>query len=296
MRASGKRAIVVAIAAIVVVGITTFVVATRGPEMEPRAALAETKDPNPGSTPSLGPSEETPSPSVGDPEGPKGASGPHPRLENLTSGSVYKSGVGTSFETSSVTIPSDSLVLVHLMSCCDHAAVPRVEGPGLRFDLAVTHETGEKRHWVFIAANTGNGSDGSVRFSFEVPQDRVLWIVDAATGAELGGNGADAIAQTVWQDSQPNATTGEIALAPFEDPDRNLGVAFAAAGSGTAVDIRPDGGAIETAEAEVAGSSLLIDTFWTVGDGRALAATFLDEAGTPAVQSWLFLALELRAA
>jgi hypothetical protein len=218
------------------------------------------------------------------------------RLTNLTTGTLYKEAVTTSVSTEPITVGRDSLGLLHLMSCCDHSGVPRVTGPGGPWTLAVTHETGEKRHWVFQLANEGPPVQGAIRVSFERPQDRVLWIVDEATGVDLGNEGADAIVQSAWQDSKANDDAGQIALQPFEDPSRNMGVAFVLAGSGTATNIDPERGATETAEAEVGGSSLIIDTFWEPGEDGSLAVEFVDDAGNRAVQSWLMLAVELRAA
>jgi hypothetical protein len=235
----------------------------------------------------------SPSPSSSGTTAPSG-SGPI-TIEHLTAEAVAKDGSSTWQSTADVTMPADSLVLVHLMSCCDYAAVPRVTGPGLEFDLAVTHETGEKRHWVFVAANDGAAKSGPITFSFASPQNAMLWVVDAARHTELGNNGLDAIVQTSWQDSQRNAESGTIALGSFEDPERNAAVGFAMAGSGRATDIVPEDGMVETAEIETPGSNLLIDTFWRRGEDTALAATFQDDTGALAIQSWLFLALELRA-
>jgi hypothetical protein len=234
---------------------------------------------------------EDPTPSA-DSEGRPGAP---IRLQNLTTGLFWKEGPATSQTTAPLTLPANSFVLVHLMSCCDHAPVPKVAGAGLTFDLVVTHETGQKRHWVFGAANEGGRKTAPLTFTFASNQGVILWVVDSALNVELGNGGADAVVQTAWQDSQGNADHGIIPLEPFEDPHRNAAVVFALAGSGTATDIEPERGMRETAEAEVGASSLIIDTFWKIGEDRSPAATFVDEAGQPVVESWLFLAVELRA-
>lgn len=233
---------------------------------------------------------QDPTPSA-DPEGPPGAA---IKLQSLTTGLHWKEGSSTSQTTAPVTFPANSFVLVHLMSCCDHAPVPKVTGAGLSFDLVVTHETGQKRHWVFGAANDGRKT-ASLTFTFASSQGVILWVVDSALNVDLGNNGTDAVVQTAWQDSMGNADNGSIQLKPFEDPARNAAVVFALAGSGRATDIEPEGGMRETAEAEIGASSLIIDTFWKVGEDTSPAATFVDEAGQPAVESWLFLAVELRA-
>jgi hypothetical protein len=181
------------------------------------------------------------------------------------------------------------------MSCCDHASVPTVAGPGLSFHLIVTHETGQKRHWVFGAANDGGRRTAPLTFTFASNQGVVLWVVDSALNVDIGNNGANAVVQTAWQDSMGNADNGVIRLKPFEDPVRNAAVGFVLAGSGTAADVAPETGFAETAEAEVGASSLIIDTFWKVGEDTSVAATFLDDAGRPTVESWLFFAIELRA-
>lgn len=265
------------------IGLALFLAIRSEPQSgEPRPSL-----PSSDSSPSI--VSESPTPSAIS-EGPRSRI----ELENLTTGSFSKKGITTSQETSAVTIPADSFVLVHLMSCCDHASVPTVTGGGLTFDLVVTHQDGEKRHWVLGAASEGRSTTGPLTFTFDSAQDRILWVVDAALGVELGSNGADAVVQTAWQNSMPNAESGVIPLNPFEDP-RNAMVGFALAGSGAATDIVPGRGMTETAETEVQGSSLLIDTFWRIGEDTTVEATFVDEAGSPAVQSWLFLAIELRA-
>ncbi len=243
-------------------------------------------------TPTKGPSSSAPS---DDPTTESPGSSGSIRLENLTSGQLSKEAPTASLATSGVTIPAHSLVLVHLMSCCDLASVPSVTGAGLTFDLAVTHTDGEKRHWVLVAANTGGPTEGTLTFSFASEQARILWIVDSATNVELGNSGADAIVQTAWQNSQQNADQGSIGLEPFEDPTRDVAMGFGLAGSGTATDIVPEAGMHETAETETPGSSLLIDTFWGVGEDTSVSAVFVDDAGQRSVESWLFLALELRA-
>jgi hypothetical protein len=267
------------------VGLVLFL-ATRSTSLsgDPRP-LRASEDPSPSAV------TQDPTPSV-DPDGPPGAS---IKLQNLTTGFFSKQGIATSQTTSAVTLPPNSFVLVHLMSCCDHAPVPTVTGAGLTFDLVVTHETGEKRHWLFGAANQGGRKTGPLTFAFASAQSPILWVVDAALNVELGNNGRDAVVQTAWQDSMQNATKGAIPLKPFEDPVRNAAVVFALAGSGTATDIAPERGMRETGEAEAHGSSLIIDTFWGVGEDTSPAATFISEAGQPAVESWLFLAVELRA-
>ena len=275
--------VILGVAAVAIVGLVVFLVTRPGSQgTEPRSSPSA-EDPSPSAV------TETPSPSEV-----TGAS-PRIKLQHLTAGVFSKEGIADVQSTSPVTVPADSLVLVHLMSCCDHASAPRVAGAGLTFDLIVTHETGEKRHWVFGAANEGGSSTGPLTFAFDSTQARILWVVDAARNVELGSNGADAVVQTAWQNSMQNADNGGISLQPLEDPVRNAVVGFALAGSGTATDIAPQGGMIETGEAEVQGSSLIIDTFWKVGDETSVAATFLDDAGQPTVESWLFLAIELRA-
>ena len=250
------------------------------------------------SSPSRAPAVASPSAATEDPtpsDDPAGRPGAPIELQNLTTGLHWKEGAATSRTTAPVTIPANSFVLVHLMSCCDHSPVPKVTGAGLTFDLVVTHETGQKRHWVFGAANEGERKTAPLMFTFASNQGVILWVVDSALNVDLGNGGVNAVVQTAWQDSQGNADKGIIALEPFQDPLRNATVVFALAGSGTATDIEPERGMRETAEAEVGASSLIIDTFWKIGEDTSPAATFLDEVGQPAVESWLFLAVELRA-
>jgi hypothetical protein len=267
------------------VGLTLlFVTRTGTPSSDPSPLPTRESPSTPAAT-------EDPTPSAGS----EGRPGVSIELQNLTTGLFWKEGSATTQTTEAVTLPPNSLVLVHLMSCCDHAPVPKVTGAGLTFDLVVTHETGQKRHWVFGAANEGGRKTAPLTFTFAAEQGVILWVVDSALNVDLGSNGDDAIVQTAWQDSQSNADKGAITLEPFEDPVRNATVVFALAGSGTATDIEPEAGMRETAEAEVGASSLIIDTFWTIGEDVSPGATFAEESGEPAVESWLFLAVELRA-
>ena len=216
-------------------------------------------------------------------------------ISNLTTGRFIKSGLTSSVTTAPVSIAPNSIGLLHLMSCCNHATVPTVRGAGLSWELLVTHTTGQKRHWVFRAATTSVAATGSLTVAFAAPQSTVLWIADAASGVVITNNGADAIVQVAWQDSQTNATTGAIALGPFASP-ANAAIGFGLAGSGSATDIVPEAGYTETAQVASSGSNLIIDTFWGVGEDRSVSATFVDGNGAPQMQSWLFLAAELRAA
>jgi hypothetical protein len=291
-----KRPRVLAGIAIIAAVVLVVFVATRsddpsGPDVAKPARGSKSSQVSKSLPPSPGTDDPTPSSGSGNPAGSSPIT-----IENLTMGEVSKAGSFTSRSTSPIAVPNDSLVLVHLMSCCDHADVPTVTGAGLVFDLAVTHTEGEKRHWVFVAANEKGPTTGPLTFTFSSGQDRILWTVESALNVELGSNGADAIVQTAWQNSQTNADHGAIALNAFEDAARNAAVVFALAGSGAATDIVPEDGMTETAEVETAGANLLIDTFWRGGEETSPSATFRDDAGQLAIQSWLFLALELRAA
>lgn len=166
-------------------------------------------------------------------------------VSHLTSGGLAKSGVTTQVSAAPITIPPDSLGLVHLLGCCDHAAVPSVVGAALRWDLLVTHTTGEKRHWVFRATTGATPASGALTVRFATAQSRVLWIVDSVTGTPTGNNGADAIVQTRWQNSQANASSGSIALAPLLSGQRGRRVRARRIGTGdehpTGDRIRGDG-------------------------------------------------------
>jgi hypothetical protein len=252
-------------------------------------AAVAAKGPAPSPTP-------TPSPTVSPSPTPSPIPTPGGTIEfvNLTSGVFAKSGSTSEITTRPVTLAPSTLGLLHVMTCC-FGGVPTVTSPGLSWELVVTHLTGEKRHWVFRAASV-TGASGSLRMQFPTPQGRVLWIVDGAVGAALGDNGADAIVQTAFHESQANASSGAIGLAPFASP-LNAAVGFALCGSGPATNIVPEAGYVETAEAETPGSSLIIDTFYRVGEDASLQAEFRrDSDNTLQVQSWLFLALELAAA
>jgi hypothetical protein len=266
----------------VVVGLLAVAPAVAGPP-------AGAKGPAPSPTP-------TPSPTVS----PSPTSSPTPpplgtiEIVNLTSGVFAKAGATSEITTQPATFAPNTLGLLHVMTCC-FGGVPTVTSPGRSWELVVTHLTGQKRHWVFRAASA-IGTSGSLRMQFPTPQGRVLWIVDEVFGTTLGDNGDDAIVQTAFQESQANANSGAIGLAPFASP-LNAAVGFALCGSGPATNIVPEAGYIETAEAETPGSSLLIDTFYRVGEDTSLEAEFRrDNDNSLQVQSWLFLALELAAA
>jgi len=241
----------------------------------------------------LDPTQSSPPPS------PTTGSSPVPsgmgiRLGNLTAGGVSKSGSFTSTESAVYSPPPRALLLVHLFSCCSLSTPPTLSGNGLEWELVVTHEEGEKRHWVYRAASGAAPSSDRLTFTFAVAQDSALWIVDSASGTALGGNGGDAIVQTAFQESQGNASSGEIELTPFEDPVNGAVVGFALCGSGSATDIVPEAGFIETAQVETPGSNIIIDTIWRRGEDTTVSAEFRDPDGTLQVQSWLFLAIELR--
>jgi len=243
----------------------------------------------------------TPDPAKGSPPpSPTSGSSPVPSgdaidLGNLTAGVVSKSDSFTTAESAVYSPPSHALLLVHLFSCCSLSTPPTLSGNGLEWELVITHEEGDKRHWVYRAASGASPASDRLTFTFGATQDRALWIVDYASGTALGGNGGDAIVQTAFQESQGNASSGEIELMPFEDPVNGAVVGFALCGSGSATDIVPEAGFIETAEVETAGSNIIINTFWRRGEDTTVSAAFRrDSDQTLQVQSWLFLAIELR--
>jgi hypothetical protein len=250
---------------------------------------AGAKGPSPSPTPT-----STPSATVSPSASPVPPPGTGIGFVNLTSGVFAKAGSTTEIMTQSVTLAPNSLGLLHVMTCCFGGA-PIVTSPNLSWELVVTHLAGEKRHWVYRAASVA-GASGPLRMQFPTPQGRVMWILDDVFGTALGRNGADAIVQTAFQESQQNASSGAIGLAPFDSP-LNAAVGFALCGSGAATNIMPEAGYVETAEAETPGSSLLIDTFYRVGEDTSVQAEFRrDSDNSLQVQSWLFLALELAAA
>jgi hypothetical protein len=206
-------------------------------------------------------------------------------LTHLTDGYVQKEGFFRSASTEPVFLDDDQVTIVHLFSCCDHVDPPVVTAGATTFDLVVTHSTGEKRHWVF--RGVGEDVETPITFEFSIPQNIAQWIVDAAVGVPTTANGADAIGATAWQDSMANASSGSIDLAATT----GAVVGFGAIGSGAARDVAPEPGFVETAE--VGPGSYQIFTFWSPAPHSILAATFVDEAGTPQVMSWLFLAAEL---
>jgi hypothetical protein len=218
----------------------------------------------------------------------------HFHVRTVTTGSFGKSGLTTELKTQPITFPAHTLTFLHLMSCCDHAAVPTVTAGSVHFDLVVTHPTGEKRHWVYRASTERQVGPIAITFAFEQPQSVILWIVDSVEGAALGRNGADAIVQTAEQDSQANADRGAIEL-PVPAAQNDAVFLFGLAGSGAADDIVPARGMTETGQAESAGANLIIENSWGVGPHDPLRATFVnDTSGKSEIQSWLFLAVEVR--
>jgi hypothetical protein len=252
------------------------------------AAVAPTRPPKQGST---SPTLASPTPSSSPPPA---ATGPAAEISiaNLTFGHAE---ITTAVDTAPIDPPPHALVLAHVMGFWHGGpAPPALSGAGLTWSLVGGNLDGEKRHWVF--RGVGDPAPGPVRIEFDVPAE-ILWVIDAVRGAATGHDGADAIAQFVSQESQRNAAEGSIQLQPFEDPVNNAAVCFALAGSGAASDIVPADGFAETAEAQNPGPSLILSTFWRVGEGTSCDADFLQESsGVKQVQSWLFLAIEVRAA
>ncbi len=245
------------------------------------------------STPSPRPSATSPSPSpvgsqaTSSPSGPVSTEPTGIKLTHLTDGFVFKEGPVLSAETAPVFLDDGRVTLVHLFSCCDHADAPVVRAGETTFDLVVTHTTGEKRHWVFRAVGADTTAPITFTFTFEVPQGIVEWIVDAASGVPTTNNGADAIGATAWQNSMANASSGSLDV----PATRGAVVGFSAMGSGKAREVVPGPGFVETAESSP--SSYQIATFWSRSPTTNVAATFVDDSGTPQIMSWLLLAVEL---
>jgi hypothetical protein len=233
--------------------------------------------PDPSPTPS-------PEPTLTDP--PAGDTGI--RVTNLTKGPVPSKTVLATWTTASVTVPGGALALAHVFACCDHAAVPVLSSPGLTWELVVTHTTGQKRHWVF-RAEAPIDATGAVTISFAYPT-KALWVIDYVTGQRTGGNGADAIGQTVWQNSMMNASSGAIDL-----PGATGAVlSFTLCGSGAATNIVPEAGYTETGEADSLASNIIIDTAYSPVPDDHLSVEFRrDQDGSLQVQSWLMLAVEV---
>jgi hypothetical protein len=210
------------------------------------------------------------------------------RIQNLTFGHTE---VTPSVTTAPVDPPAGALLLAHVMAFWPGGpAPPELSSPGATWTLVGGNLDGEKRHWVY----RGSGATaGPVTIDFGVPTE-ILWVIDAVEGADTGNGGSDAIVQFASQESQRNATDGSLQLQPFEDPVNNAAVCFALAGSGAASDIVPTDGFVETAEAENPGSNLIISDFWKVGEDTTCDAEFQHESGAKEIQSWLFLAVEVR--
>lgn len=211
-------------------------------------------------------------------------------LTNLTSGHSEVTAVLT---TEPISPPPDTLILAHVMAFNPAGPQPpALSGNGLTWTLVGGNVDGEKRHFVYRAAGP-DPSPGPVTIDFGTPTE-ILWVIDAAEGAATGDGGAEGIVQFVSHESQRNDTGGSIELSPFEDPVDDVVVAFALAGSGAASDIVPEDGYTETAEAENPGANLIISNFWRRGEDTSPSAVFEQDSGSKQIQSWLFLALELR--
>lgn len=285
-----KKVVIVAIGLLVgALAIAGLVEASSGPDGQ--QGLPSTSSPSSTSgTSTPGPKAGSPSPT----SSPSASASPTDRpgggpsgveLAHLTDGYVSKAGTFFSASTDPVFLDDGRVTIVHLFSCCDHAAPPAVTAGGTTFDLVVTHSTGEKRHWVFRAV--GADAEVPISFTFAFPQNVAQWVVDEAAGVPTTANGADAIGATAWQDSMRNASEGSISLAARS----GAVVGFGLIGSGGARGVAPEPGYRETAE--VGPGSYRIFTFWSPAPDSSLAATFVDESGTPQVMSWLFLAAEL---
>jgi hypothetical protein len=210
------------------------------------------------------------------------------RIRNLTFGHTE---ITPSVTTSSIDPPAGSLLLAHVMAFWPGGpSPPELSSPGATWTLVGGNLDGEKRHWVY----RGSGATaGPVTIDFGIPTE-ILWVIDAVEGADTGNDGSDAVVQFASQESQRNAEGGSIQLQPFEDPVNNAAVCFALAGSGAASDIVPIDGFVETAEAENPGANLIISDFWKLGEDTSCDAEFQHDSGAKEIQSWLFLALELR--
>lgn len=261
------------------------------------SAPGEASDPIAPPSPSGGKSATpdptvSPSPIEQPSQSPVGARSGRITLRNLTSGIVDRT---PSAVTAPIDPPPDTLLLAHVFSFYPPGPEPpTVSSGGTEWTLVVGNQAGEKRHWVYRAMGSDAAGPVTIDFGGAV-QNAIMWVVDAASGVDLGNDGADAIAQTVAHESQMNATEGTIALAPLEHPADAV-VCFALAGSGAATDIVPETGYTKTAQAETKGANLIIATFWERGGGDTTpAAVFQDPSATPQIQSWLFLAIELRA-
>jgi hypothetical protein len=210
------------------------------------------------------------------------------RIQNLTYGHTE---ITPSVTTAPIDPPAGALLLAHVMAFWPGGpSPPELSSAGATWTLVGGNLDGEKRHWVY----RGSGATaGPVTIDFGIPTE-ILWVIDAVEGADTGNEGSDAIVQFASQESQRNAADGSIQLQPFEDPVNNAAVCFALAGSGAASDIVPTDGFVETAEAENPGANLIISDFWKVGEDTSCDAEFQQDSGAKEIQSWLFLALELR--
>jgi hypothetical protein len=210
------------------------------------------------------------------------------RIQNLTYGHTE---ITPSVTTAPIDPPAGALLLAHVMAFWPGGpSPPELSSPGATWTLVGGNLDGEKRHWVYRGSGAASGP---VTIDFGVPTE-ILWVIDAVEGADTRNDGSDAIVQFVSQESQRNATGGSIQLQPFEDPVNNAAVCFALAGSGAASDIVPTDGFVETAEAENPGANLIISDFWKVGEDSTCDAEFQHESGAKEIQSWLFLAVEVR--
>jgi hypothetical protein len=255
----------------------------------PARSAGPAKTPSPVPTPSPTPAAvASPSPS---PQS-SGRAGTI-ELSNLTFGHAEATPLVT---TERFDPPADTLVLAHVMAFRHGGPEPpALTGNGLTWSLVGGNLDGEKRHWVFRGVGS-RPSPGSLTIDWQGFATETLWVIDVAVGTAVGNEGADAIVQFVSQESQQNATGGVIELASFADPVNNVAVCFALAGSGAASDISPTDGFTETAEANNPGQNLIIDNFWKRGEDTTCDAEFLRDTGAKEIQSWLFLAVELRAA
>jgi hypothetical protein len=215
-------------------------------------------------------------------------------LSNLTFGYADSTPLVT---TEPIDPPAHTLLLAHVtgFQASGEPEPPTLSGNDVTWTLVGGNVDGEKRHWVFRGTAT-SPSAGPVTIDWGTVQIETLWLIDAAAGADTGNNGADAIVQFVSQESQPNAGDGAIQLQPFSDPEHNAAVCFAFIGSGAAAGIFPADGFVETAEAAGKGQDRIISDFWKLGEDTSCAAEFLNDSGTEEIESWLFLAIELRAA
>lgn len=127
---------------------------------------------------------------------------------------------GTSFETASVSLSANKLVLLAVTNriSATPPTTPTVSGASRTWTQVATKDESNIQRTTVFRSLSGSANSGALTIDFGLDtQVRCLWSVAEFTGVDTGGtNGASAIVQSVT-DSSASADPFSITLAAFSD-------------------------------------------------------------------------------